>query len=136
MNPPRPASVAPIMPAFDYPRKGRSHPMERWGRIIMCFGLVGFGCLFFRWLRPADNLPTLLGAGGFMLPCIVGSLLIMTGRRRGASEVLGRGGRLCPRCRYPVTHVAEMGVCPECGEPFTQQDNLAAWRAKYPWLRL
>lgn len=68
-----------------------------------------------------------LGAGAFM---------ILTGRRRGARDVLARSGRVCTGCRYPLPPTEKMGVCPECGDPYTLDDNVIAWRARYPWLQL
>ena len=118
--------------------KGRSHPMERWGFFLLVVGQVGFfGALaFMPRHRQFEDGPVLLTLGSCMLVSFIGVLLVLKGRRRGSTQVLARRGRVCLRCRYPLPGTDEMGVCPECGDPFTADDNLVAWRARYPWLRL
>jgi hypothetical protein len=119
--------------------KGRSHPLERWGFFWLCFGQLGF---FLSLLgprvtpRPVSDVVMIGTVASFMFVSVIGTLLILGGRRRGAREVMARAGRLCPRCRYPLPAAEQMGVCPECGDPYTHEDNLIAWRARYPWLRL
>lgn len=119
--------------------KGRSHPLERWGFLLLCLGLGGF---FFSLLGPrfstrqVSEIIHLSTIASFMFVSVIGTLMILAGRRRGSRDVMSRAGRLCPRCRYPLPAAEQQGVCPECGDPFTHEDNLTAWRARYPWLRL
>ncbi len=119
--------------------KGRSHPLERWGFALLCIGVLGFVVVL---LGPASSgsrkSETVLAfaTGGFMLVSILGTFMVLKGRQRGARDVMARAGRVCPRCRYPLPPAENMGVCPECGDPFTHEDNLMAWRERYPWLRL
>lgn len=119
--------------------KGRSHPLERWGFGVICFGLIGF---FFILLAPtptrvplSDVVVAFLVAG-FMFTSVIGTFMVLKGRQRGARDVMARAGRVCPRCRYPLPPSENLGVCPECGDPFTHEDNVRAWRERYPWLRL
>ena|SRR5688572_13675138 len=119
--------------------KGRSHPLERWGFAVLCVGVAGFVLVL---VGPASSVSRrneiILGLmiGGFMLLSVVGTFMVLKGRQRGARDVMARAGRLCPRCRYPLPASEDLGVCPECGDPFTHDDNLMAWRERYPWLRL
>ena len=117
-------------------RKGRAHPLEAWGLAIMLVGLVGFGWVLLGSLGSLERPRALIMLAASMATAIVGALIKLYGRRRGASDVVWSGGRLCRWCRYPLTDGKESGVCPECGEGYTQTENLLAWRARYPWLRL
>jgi hypothetical protein len=119
--------------------KGRSHPLERWGLLVVCLGQIAFLAAILlaqRHSRQLDEPVVLMVLGGCILVSILGVLLVLQGRRRGSRQVMARAGRLCPRCRYPFLPTDEMGVCPECGDPFTLEDALMAWRERYPWLRL
>jgi hypothetical protein len=119
--------------------KGRSHPLERWGFLILCLGQVGFFCILLgvgRMHRQIEDIPVLLVLAGFLGASGIGTLMVLHGRRRGAVQVMARAGRVCLRCRYPLPAAEDLGVCPECGDPFTHDDNVVAWRARYPWLRL
>jgi uncharacterized paraquat-inducible protein A len=51
---------------------------------------------------------------------------------RGRSALLRQaaawGGRMCPRCHYPLKDLGENGTCPECGETFRVEDLVRTWR--------
>ncbi|MFT3684306.1 MAG: hypothetical protein QM783_05160 [Phycisphaerales bacterium] len=38
------------------------------------------------------------------------------------------GGRLCTRCVQPLNGLGEIGLCPECGEPFHIEHDRVRWR--------
>lgn len=119
--------------------KGRSHPLERWGFLILCLGqLAFFGLLITAGARQrhVEDPRILFELAGGLSASMAGTFMVLHGRRRGAVQVMARSGRVCLRCRYPLPATEDLGVCPECGDPFTQDDNLMAWRARYPWLRL
>lgn len=113
--------------------------MERWGFFLLCLGQIGFLLALFglRLVRMRhDDSQVAAAIAGCIALSVIGAMMVLNGRRRGAMSVLMRAGRVCPRCRYPLQANEDLGVCPECGDPFTHEDNLTAWRARYPWLRL
>lgn len=121
-------------------RRSRSHQLERWGLALEVAGLAGFilSIVFIPGsLLPAPRtLPAILVLLSCMALISLGAALVIVGRRRGSAEVLRYAGHLCTRCRYPLPETHDLGVCPECGDPFDRNDTLAAWRNRYPGLRL
>lgn len=119
--------------------KGRPHPLERWGKAVLFLGLFGFVATPIAASShriSLEEMRVLTAMGICMLVSILGVLLLLRGRETGAAQVMGRAGRVCLRCRYPLPGTEPMGVCPECGDAFTMDDNVVAWCARYPWLRL
>lgn len=106
---------------------------------MLSIGLIGFVLTLLgpeRLHRRSGGVVGGVVIAGFMVTSVVGTCMILAGRRRGARDVLWRAVRVCPRCRYPLPGMEAMGVCPECGEPYAHEETLEAWRARYPWLRL
>jgi hypothetical protein len=113
--------------------------MERWGKVVLGLGLVGFvvtPIVASSHHRSLEDTVVLSSLGIWMLVSVLGALLLLRGREKGAVQVMSRAGRICLRCRYPLPGTEPMGVCPECGDAFTMDDNVLAWRSRYPWLRL
>ena len=86
--------------------------------VVLCAGLAAYG----------NGLAAALAGAA----AVTGITVVAS----AGSSVMARAGRVCLRCRYPLPAAEDLGVCPECGDPFTHDDNLLTWRARYPWLRL
>tara|TARA_R110000782_G_scaffold13976_10_gene40968 strand:- start:10360 stop:10941 length:582 start_codon:yes stop_codon:yes gene_type:complete len=77
--------------------------------------------------HPAWSSIYLLPAVGLMLCWLVPIGI----RRRTGRRVDAHGGFLCPWCRYPLTGLADAGVCPECGAGYERPVCAMLYRCAY-----
>lgn len=83
--------------------------------------------------EPAHVAVLLLAVSVPALVAIV--VLAVRWERRLLARIAEFGGRLCPRCAYPMPGVRDAGTCPECGARCDMPAVERAWRGFLPRFR-
>jgi hypothetical protein len=74
-----------------------------------------------------------IGSSVLMVPLIIGScIVLMVLDARTRRRLQASGCVMCPHCEHDLNGLADEGVCPECGEPFSASGLAEAWSILLP----
>ena len=103
---------------------------SRWCLVLACLCVAGaFGTLLLRGTAFPKRQPWpryAIMAFGFAPVLVIYPVGYLV-QRRALREWHRTNGRLCARCGYDLTALADTGICPECGNPYDLEQDAALW---------